>query len=123
MSRKKSDSESVKLNSSDGRSYSTECAKTEHAFRIIQSIPSPKAEPFNQWLAKVGYGRVQEIDFAGRPAGPQPCKPNFGGFFCVHGVLDYRSRVGNTNSSKPAGPLPQGTLSYGGSFVFGVGCR
>lgn len=38
------------------------CVNTERAFRIIQSIPSPKAEPFKQWLAKVGYERVQEIE-------------------------------------------------------------
>ena len=38
------------------------CANTEGCFRIIQSIPSPKAEPFKRWLAKVGYERVQEIE-------------------------------------------------------------
>ena len=38
------------------------CANTEGTFRIIQSIPSPKAEPFKRWLAKVGYERVQEIE-------------------------------------------------------------
>lgn len=38
------------------------CANTEGVFRIIQSIPSPKAEPFKRWLAKVGYERVQEIE-------------------------------------------------------------
>jgi len=37
------------------------CANTEGIFRIVQSIPSPKAEPFKRWLAKVGYERVQEI--------------------------------------------------------------
>ena len=40
----------------------TDCASTEGIFRIIQSIPSPKAEPFKRWLAKVGYERVQEIE-------------------------------------------------------------
>ncbi len=38
------------------------CANTEGIFRIIQFIPSPKAEPFKRWLAKVGYERVQEIE-------------------------------------------------------------
>jgi len=38
------------------------CCNTEGAFRIIQSIPSPKAEPFKRWLAKVGYERIQEIE-------------------------------------------------------------
>ena len=52
----------LKLTSSDGKSYSTDCVNTENAFRIIQSIPSPKAEPFKRWLARVGYERVQEIE-------------------------------------------------------------
>lgn len=39
----------------------TDCANTQNLLRIIQSIPSPKAEPFKQWLAKVGYERMQEI--------------------------------------------------------------
>lgn len=52
----------LKLPSSDGKSYATDCASTETMFRIIQSIPSPKAEPFKRWLAKVGYERVQEIE-------------------------------------------------------------
>ena len=52
----------LKLESSDGKSYGTDCANTESLFRIIQSIPSPKAEPFKRWLAKVGYERVQEIE-------------------------------------------------------------
>jgi len=51
----------LKLPSSDGKSYETDCATTQSLFRIIQSIPSPKAEPFKLWLAKVGYERVQEI--------------------------------------------------------------
>lgn len=38
------------------------CANTEGLFRIIQSIPSPKAEPFKRWLARVGYERIQEIE-------------------------------------------------------------
>jgi len=52
----------LKLESSDGKKYFTDCVNTENAFRIIQSIPSPKAEPFKRWLAKVGYERVQEIE-------------------------------------------------------------
>ena len=52
----------LKLESTDGKKYKTECANTESMFRIIQSIPSPKAEPFKLWLAKVGYERVQEIE-------------------------------------------------------------
>jgi len=52
----------LKLTSSDGKSYKTDAVNTEAAFRIIQSIPSPKAEPFKRWLAQVGYQRVQEIE-------------------------------------------------------------
>jgi len=52
----------LKLESADGKKYATDCANTEDLFRIIQSIPSPKAEPFKRWLAKVGYERVQEIE-------------------------------------------------------------
>jgi hypothetical protein len=52
----------LKLPSSDGKYYNTDCLNTENAFRLIQSIPSKKAEPFKRWLAKVGYERVQEID-------------------------------------------------------------
>jgi len=52
----------LKLESSDGKKYETDCADIEGMFRIIQSVPSPKAEPFKRWLAKVGYERVQEIE-------------------------------------------------------------
>src|SRR3989339_1113436 len=52
----------LKLVSADGKKYKTDCANTESIFRIIQSIPSPKAEPFKRWLAKVGYERIQEIE-------------------------------------------------------------
>lgn len=46
----------------DGKMRLTDCADTETLLRIIQSIPSPKAEPFKRWLAQVGYERIQEID-------------------------------------------------------------
>ena len=52
----------LKLPSADGKLYETDCANTETMFRIVQSIPSPKVEPFKRWLAKVGYERVQEIE-------------------------------------------------------------
>lgn len=52
----------LRLTSSDGKAYKTDCVNTEAAFRIIQSIPSPKAEPFKRWLAQVGRERVQEIE-------------------------------------------------------------
>jgi len=50
----------LKMPAPDGKMRETDCANTETMFRIIQSIPSPKAEPFKRWLAKVGYERVQE---------------------------------------------------------------
>lgn len=50
----------LKMQSEDGKMYSTDVADAEQLFRLIQSIPSPKAEPFKQWLAKVGYERVEE---------------------------------------------------------------
>jgi prophage antirepressor-like protein len=50
-----------KLEAPDGKMRETDCADTQQLLRIIQSIPSPKAEPFKQWLAKVGYERMQEI--------------------------------------------------------------
>src|SRR5690554_5993341 len=52
----------LKLEAPDGKQRETDCANTEGLLRIIQSIPSPKAEPFKRWLAKVGYERLQEIE-------------------------------------------------------------
>jgi DNA-damage-inducible protein D len=51
-----------KMKAPNGRLYQTECADTEGMLRIIQSIPSAKAEPFKRWLAKVGYERLQEVE-------------------------------------------------------------
>jgi len=51
----------LKMKASDGKMRETDVADTQSLLRIIQSIPSPKAEPFKQWLAKVGYERMQEI--------------------------------------------------------------
>ena len=50
------------LTAADGKLRETNCANTEGLFRIIQSVPSPKAEPFKRWLAQVGYERVKEIE-------------------------------------------------------------
>ena len=52
----------LKLTAEDGKLRLTDCANTKNLFRIIQSLPSKKAEPFKRWLAKVGYERVQEIE-------------------------------------------------------------
>jgi DNA-damage-inducible protein D len=51
----------LKMQATDGKFYKTDSANTEQLLRLIQSIPSPKAEPFKTWLAKVGYERMQEI--------------------------------------------------------------
>lgn len=52
----------LKMQSSDGKFYKTDIADTEQLFRLIQSIPSPKAEPFKLWLAKVARERIDEIE-------------------------------------------------------------
>jgi hypothetical protein len=51
----------LKIESADGKKYATDCSNTQGLLRIIQSIPSPKAEPFKQWLAKVGSERLDEM--------------------------------------------------------------
>jgi hypothetical protein len=52
----------LKLEAEDGKLRLTDVGNVEDIFRLIQSIPSPKAEPFKQWLAKVGYERLQEMN-------------------------------------------------------------
>ena len=52
----------LKMQSSDGKFYKTDVADTEQLLRLIQSIPSPNAEPFKVWLAKVGYERIEETE-------------------------------------------------------------
>lgn len=52
----------LKLTAEDGKLRETDCANIKSVFRIIQSIPSPKAEPFKLWLAQVGHERIQEIE-------------------------------------------------------------
>jgi DNA-damage-inducible protein D len=56
----------LKFVANDGKKYATDCLETKDLLRLIQSIPSPKAEPFKQWLAKVGYERMQEISDPGQ---------------------------------------------------------
>lgn len=56
----------LKMQADDGKMRETDVADTEILLRLIQSIPSPKAEPFKQWLAKVGYERMQEINDPGQ---------------------------------------------------------
>jgi len=52
----------LKLSAEDGKLRFTDCVSTRNAFRLIQSIPSKKVEPFKQWLAQVGHERIQEIE-------------------------------------------------------------
>ncbi|SMN01452.1 Prophage antirepressor [uncultured Candidatus Thioglobus sp.] len=52
----------LKMRSSDGKFYNTDVLDTQNILRLIQSIPSPKAEPFKLWLAKVGYERIEETE-------------------------------------------------------------
>ncbi|MEZ4641639.1 MAG: Bro-N domain-containing protein [Chloroflexota bacterium] len=51
-----------RMEAANGRHYQTECADTEGVLRIIQSIPSPEAESFKRWLAKVGYERIRAVE-------------------------------------------------------------
>lgn len=52
----------LKMKSNDGKFYETDVLDTENILRLVQSIPSPKAEPFKLWLAKVGYERIEETE-------------------------------------------------------------
>ncbi|MDD5731439.1 MAG: Bro-N domain-containing protein [Patescibacteria group bacterium] len=54
--------EQLKMIAEDGKMRETDCANTEGVLRVVQSIPSSKAEPFKRWLARVGYERIQEIE-------------------------------------------------------------
>ena len=56
------DCSQLKMESADGKKYLTDVADTEQLLRLVQSIPSPKAEPFKQWLARVGYERIEETE-------------------------------------------------------------
>jgi len=52
----------LKLMSADGKKYMSDCVDTETAFRVIESVSSPKAEPIKRWLARIGFERIQEIE-------------------------------------------------------------
>jgi hypothetical protein len=56
-----SDTTQLKLQAADGKFYLTDVADTEQVLRLVQTIPSPKAEPFKLWLAKVGSDRIDEM--------------------------------------------------------------
>ena len=59
----------LKLEAADGKKYLTDVANAETLLRLIQSVPSPKAEPIKLWLAKVGYERMQENTIASKTGG------------------------------------------------------
>ena len=61
------DCNALKMTAAEGKQRMTDVAQTEALLRIIQSIPSPKAEPFKLWLAKVGYERLEEIETLNSP--------------------------------------------------------
>ncbi len=67
----------LELLAPDGKRRKTNCSNTEGLFRIIQSIPSPKAEPFKRWLAKVGHERIQSRRTKKWPSGAaaSPARP------------------------------------------------
>ena len=73
----------LKLPSADGKNYKTDVADVEHLFRLIQSVPSPKAEPFKLWLAQLGRERLEEID-----------DPEMG----IERVMEYYHRKGYSES-------------------------
>ena len=76
----------LKLPAADGKKYETDCANPEGIFRIIQSIPSPKAEPFKRWLAKVGYERMPRLAAILRVERERSWKSGWGGLWCLERI-------------------------------------
>jgi hypothetical protein len=73
----------LKLPAADGKNYLTDVADVEQLFRLVQSVPSPKAEPFKRWLAEVGRERLEEID-----------DPELG----IERLMEYYHRKGYSNN-------------------------
>jgi prophage antirepressor-like protein len=93
----------LKMQSSDGKFYATDCANTETLFRIIQSIPSPKVEPLKRWLARVGKeridakGNVQEAGLSkqnGREISTLSPRQNFLRVVCFVNKINSLNSVG-----------------------------
>ena len=76
----------LKMEAPDGKMRETDCANTETIFRIIQSIPSPKAEPFKRWLAKVGYERMPRLAAILRVERERSWKSGWGGLWCLERI-------------------------------------
>lgn len=90
----------VAMIAADGRRRSVQAADVKGLFRIIQSIPSPKAEPFKQWLAQVGYERVQEIENPEPGAGTH--EGRLRGQRLSEG-LDRQTAAGHRHTAEPDG--------------------
>lgn len=73
----------LKLKAPDGKLRLTDCANTKNMLRIIQSIPSKRAEPFKQWLAQVGYERIEEIE------NPELGQNRIKKYYDIKGFLTY----------------------------------
>ena len=86
----------VAMIAADGRRRSVQAADVKGLFRIIQSIPSPKAEPFKQWLAQVGYERVQEIE------NPELAQERMKAVYEAKG-LDRQTAAGHRHTAEPDG--------------------
>jgi len=88
----------LKFEAADGKKYATDCLDTPNLLRLIQSIPSPKAEPFKQWLAKVGYERIQEIAESEMAKGlPENAKASKkGGAVAKNARLELESKTGKS---------------------------
>jgi len=91
----------LKLQAPDKKMRETDTTNTETLFRIIQSIPSPKAEPFKRWLAQVGYDRVNEIEdpeLATQGTINHPLSNKFGSHCCKTSNFDIQE-IRNTSQS------------------------
>ena len=95
----------LKMKAPDGKMRATDCANVEGLLRIIQSIPSPKAEPFKQWLAKVGYERIQDM------ADPALSVDRARDYWQQHGRsekwIQQRMMGQETRTNFPPGKLPK----------------
>lgn len=92
----------LKLQSSDDKFYLTDVADIEQLLRIIQSVPSPKAEPFKQWLAKVGYERIEETQDPEKSIDRPPHHAFIFLSFSCNAYMSSRSRAASMKSRSRA---------------------
>jgi prophage antirepressor-like protein len=114
----------VEMTAADGKRRKIQAANVEGLLRLIQSIPSPKAEPFKRWLAKVGYERLQEIE------NPELASQRMREIYQQKGYsaawIEKRMQTGTVpflSENKGASPLCQAVLTEGGSGVEATGPR